>query len=195
MTHRGDGAQTPPAGSWAPRPVWARAEASGIDVADDSEIGFVCDAMLGGLARWLRAAGYEAYWRKDIADAEAVAEAQRRRAVLLTCDRQLVQRRAIQSGLVRCLLLPHPLRRLEQTEFVIRKLRLPLRQPRCMACGARLDEVPKESVADRAPPKAFAWCDQFFVCQGCGRLFWHGTHWQRITQQLRQIVERSHDGA
>src|SRR5215470_14075309 len=31
---------------------------------------FLCDAGLGGLARWLRATGYEARWRADIDDDE-----------------------------------------------------------------------------------------------------------------------------
>src|SRR5206468_2540549 len=31
---------------------------------------FWCDAGLGGLARWLRAAGYEAAWQAGIADDE-----------------------------------------------------------------------------------------------------------------------------
>src|SRR5262245_27378837 len=31
---------------------------------------FACDAGLGGLARWLRAAGFEAHWRADIDDDE-----------------------------------------------------------------------------------------------------------------------------
>lgn len=29
---------------------------------------FACDAMLGGLARWLRAAGYDATWTYGIED-------------------------------------------------------------------------------------------------------------------------------
>ena len=163
---------------------------AGTGTDDDGAVRFVCDAMLGGLARWLRAAGYEAFWREGIDDAEAVAETQRRAAMLVTCDRELVNRRAIQSGLVPCLLLPHPLRRIEQVEYVIRTLRLPLREARCMACGGRLCGVPKESVRDRAPPKAYAWCDRFFVCDGCGRLLWHGTHWQRISEQLNRIAGR-----
>ena len=157
--------------------------------SSNPEVVFVCDAMLGGAARWLRAAGYEAYWREGIGDPEAVAETQRRGAVLLTCDRELVKRRAIQSGLVRCVLVPPGLRRLQQAEFVVRTLGLPLREARCMACGGLLREVPKESVHDRAPPRAYAWRDRFFVCQECDRLFWHGTHWARIAEQLRRMVD------
>lgn len=33
---------------------------------------FACDAMLGGLARWLRAAGYDASWQEGITDQELI---------------------------------------------------------------------------------------------------------------------------
>ena len=33
---------------------------------------FACDAMLGGLARWLRAAGYDASWHDGIEDRAAL---------------------------------------------------------------------------------------------------------------------------
>ena len=33
---------------------------------------FACDAMLGGLARWLRAAGYDACWQEGIDDGELI---------------------------------------------------------------------------------------------------------------------------
>lgn len=36
---------------------------------------FLCDAGLGGLARWLRASGHEAAWRPDIDDGELLREA------------------------------------------------------------------------------------------------------------------------
>lgn len=34
---------------------------------------FVCDCGLGGLARWLRAAGYEAWWINPVQDDALVA--------------------------------------------------------------------------------------------------------------------------
>jgi uncharacterized protein with PIN domain len=39
------------------------------------DVRFACDAMLGGLARWLRAAGYDATWRVDIDDGDLIQQA------------------------------------------------------------------------------------------------------------------------
>ncbi len=146
---------------------------------------FACDAMLGGLARWLRAAGYEASWTVDIDDWELIRLARREGRVLLTCDTGILHIGVIRDGDVPALLIPHGLTKQAQLRFVLDKLNLPAREPRCMACGGALTEVPKEQVRERAPPRSFAWLNRFFECTRCGQLFWEGTHWQRISQILR----------
>src|SRR5437867_13110561 len=47
---------------------------------------FVCDAGLGGLARWLRAAGYAAWWNLELDDAGGIREAECLDASLLTSE-------------------------------------------------------------------------------------------------------------
>src|SRR4051812_17707089 len=61
---------------------------------------FLCDAGLGGLARWLRAAGYDAHWIPDISDEDVIREAQQRSAILLTTDSGLMQRRVIRDKII-----------------------------------------------------------------------------------------------
>ncbi len=146
---------------------------------------FACDAMLGGLARWLRAAGYEASWTVDIDDWELIRLARREGRVLLTCDTGIFQIGVIRDGDVPALLIPHGLSKQAQLRFVLDQLHLPAREPRCMACGGALTEVPKEQVRERAPPRSFAWLNHFLECTRCGKLFWEGTHWHRISQILR----------
>ncbi len=67
---------------------------------------FLCDAGLGGLARWLRAAGYDTVWVPDIDDAELVRQAQRRRAIILTTDSLLMERGVLRDGVVLAFWLP-----------------------------------------------------------------------------------------
>jgi uncharacterized protein with PIN domain len=69
--------------------------------------------------------------------------------------------------------------------MVLRDLGLELRPPRCMACGGRLEPVEKAAVVERIPPRTARWKDTYFVCGGCGRLLWEGTHWERIVGRLR----------
>lgn len=144
---------------------------------------FLCDPSLGGLARWLRAAGYEADWLRS-AVPDPVAEARRRRAVLVTTDSRHAARMAETEGDPQVLWVPSSLRRVRQLGVVLRDLDLEPRTARCMSCGSELRAVPKQEVEARIPPRTARWKDEYFLCAGCGRLYWQGTHWQRIAARL-----------
>ncbi len=150
---------------------------------------FYCDAMLGGLARWLRAAGYDALFEYGIDDADLIARAREQGRVLLSSDGPLFDRTIVRTGGVAALFVPRQTGKIEQLEFVMRRLSLPLRPPRCMACGGFLVELPKHAVADEAPPMAFRNCDRFWRCDRCGKLLWHGTHWQKVDKRLRAMSD------
>lgn len=144
----------------------------------------LCDAGLGGLCRWLRAAGCDARWMQDVEDADLVAEAERTGAIVITTDSLLLDRRPIVQGKVRAIWVPPTLRKLEQLRLVRAELDLPKADSRCMRCGGELVEVDKEAVRDRVPPKTYLWVDEYFECARCKQLFWHGTHWRQIMRRL-----------
>ena len=150
---------------------------------------FLCDAMLGGLARWLRAWGYDAAFEYGIADDELLRRAERTGATVLSSDGPLFRRRVITSGRVRALYVPQQLGKLEQLRFVRKQLGLPRRPVRCMACGGELAELPKHEVLGEAPPLAYRHCDRFWRCLRCGKLLWRGTHWRRIQARLEGPAE------
>ena len=151
---------------------------------------FLCDAMLGGLARWLRAAGYDATFEYGIDDRTLIARALDTGGVLLSSDGPMFERNVIRDGTVHALFIPRQLTKLQQLDFVIERLNLPLREPRCMACGGELLEVPKHTVTAEAPPLAFRRCEHFWRCRRCGKLLWRGTHWQRIAGRLHHLRPR-----
>jgi len=150
---------------------------------------FLCDSGLGGLARWLRAAGYEARWIPGIDDDELLQEAARGRAILVTTDSLLMERRVLRDGILRGIWVPPSLTMLEQLGAVLHELNLPVLPSRCMKCSGELQRVDKERMREQIPPKTYRWIDEYFVCQRCGKLFWHGTHWQRIRAQLELVRE------
>lgn len=146
---------------------------------------FLCDAMLGGLARWLRAAGYDAEFARDVDDRDLIHRALRTGATLLSSDGGLFERNIIRHKTVKALFIPRELDKPRQLAFVVRELSLPLRpDPRCMACGGELAEVGKDSVRHEAPARAFAACERFWRCTRCAKLLWKGSHWRRITATL-----------
>jgi uncharacterized protein with PIN domain len=146
-----------------------------------------CDVMLGGLARWLRAAGYDVSWRDYIADPELVRLAAAERRILLSSDTGIFKTGIVRDGEVPSLFVPHGLTVSEQLSFALRELKLPVREPRCMGCGGELREVTRESARGRVPERSWARHEQFWECGRCGRTFWRGTHWDRIAEQLRRL--------
>jgi hypothetical protein len=140
---------------------------------------------MGGLARWLWGAGYLARWWPDVDDDDLLGHALQSSAILLTADRRLMTRGVIARGLVPAFLVPIALKKREQFALIMRRLQLPLKPPRCMACGERLAAVDKESARERIPPRTYAWLAEFFQCVRCQKLFWKGTHWHRIESELR----------
>ena len=148
--------------------------------------------MLGGLAKWLRAAGYDAYYARegtDVSDRTLTAKALEEGRVLLTGDKGFLERKAVRDGSVGFLMVPHlPLE--DQLRLVVEHFVLVRRQSRCMECNGELDVVSHERVAGRVPPGVLGSHDKFFLCRGCGRAFWHGSHWQRIGERLERVFGR-----
>lgn len=150
---------------------------------------FLCDAMLGALAKWLRAAGHDAYYARegtDTSDRHLVRLAMEEGRVLLTSDRGFLERKPVRDGEIEFLLVPHaPVE--EQLRLVAGRLGLERRPSRCMECNGKLEVVPSDAVAARLPPKVAEVGDSFFLCEGCGRVFWHGSHWKRIGGRLDRV--------
>jgi len=152
---------------------------------DASPVLFWCDAGLGGLARWLRAAGHDASWRADIADDELLHEARKSSGTILTTDSLMMERRLLRDGIIPAFWLPPTLKIPQQLALVFREFNLMVGEPRCMDCGGELRRAEKEALRERIPPKTYRWLDEYFVCDRCGKLFWRGTHWEKISRQLK----------
>jgi uncharacterized protein with PIN domain len=165
-----------------------RAQMKNPPMNSSGQIRFACDAMLGGLARWLRTAGYDACWKSGVDDRELIQFSRDEGRTLLSADTQIFQFAVIRDGVQPALFVPLRLSPLEQLAFVLERLHLTLCNPRCMASGGELVEVPKERLRDRVPPRTFAWLERFWECSRCRQVFWHGTHWQRIVEALRQAT-------
>src|SRR6266581_287742 len=147
------------------------------------ETRFVLDCHLGKLARNLRMAGFDSLWETDYGDEEIVALSLAQKRVILTRDKALLKRRAVQRG--------HFVRETEsekQFREVVREFQLEgLLKPftRCRVCNSALREVSRESVRRRVPEKVWGAQEAFTECPDCGRIFWRGTHYERLSRILR----------
>jgi len=154
--------------------------------------GLLADAMLGKLARWLRLLGYDVWYMQ--ADDAAIAHTARAEGrVLLTRDHQLSERRGLHTVLVQSDRLTDQLAQVVETVG-----RLPTGTPqRCMACNAALVAISVEAARSGIPAYVVENVGlsgdlPFHQCPECGKIYWKGTHWRGIEDQLGEALK---DGA
>jgi uncharacterized protein with PIN domain len=61
---------------------------------------------------------------------------------------------------------------------------------RCMECNALLVEESEEAVKGKVPPYVESNFHQFHRCPECGRIYWEGSHFQAMSNEVRTIEER-----
>jgi uncharacterized protein with PIN domain len=141
---------------------------------------FVADAMLGRLARWLRALGYDTLYFRDAPDRRLLAVALGERRRLLTRDVALARRARDTGLLVRAESLDAQIHEVTVACGVAGHRAL----SRCLECNGLLGPAAPEAVRDRVPPYTFATQREFWTCAGCCRVFWAGTHVTGIRRRL-----------
>ena len=62
---------------------------------------------------------------------------------------------------------------------------------RCMDCNGPVRPVAKESVDARLQPLTRARQDEFWQCEDCAKVYWHGTHYQRMRQLIESLRSES----
>ncbi len=143
---------------------------------------FLCDHMLGTLAKWLRLLGQDVTYPGPVADNDLKAEAEKEGRTVLTRDREL-------AGRVPDALYVASDDLDEQLLQVLRAFGIPpdLSPERCSVCNAPLAAVPKAEAAGKVPEKVLEYQQEFWHCPSCGRFYWKGSHWTRMEERLRDL--------
>lgn len=144
---------------------------------------FLCDEMLKGLGKWLRAAGYDTLIAEaGVSDRELLATAIRENRLLITRDRSFLQRKGAE-GIVLLLEqcgLESWVKALS-TELAINWLHAPF--CRCLLCNRPLESGPGPYAA-QMPAYVLAEGVPSFHCPNCAKAFWRGGHVQRMRLRL-----------
>ncbi|MFD0775230.1 Mut7-C RNAse domain-containing protein [Streptomonospora algeriensis] len=137
---------------------------------------FLLDVHLGALARRLRLMGVDTAYSNDLDDGTLVAMANEQRRALLTQDRRLLHRRALEAGA-----FVHGRYPDEQMCDVLDRFAPPLAPwSRCGACNGLLVPTAKENVDHLLEPGTRRTQNAFTRCRGCGRVYWPGAHHPRL---------------
>jgi hypothetical protein len=130
--------------------------------------------------------GFDALYRPDYDDSELARIAGQEARLLLTRDRSLLMRSAVNSGYY--VRETNPRRQLAE---VVRRFDLrPLADPftRCMRCNGPLHPAPKDQVAARVPPRSRNQYDKYWECPGCRRVYWEGSHYRKMVRLMQELL-------
>jgi len=150
------------------------------------ETRFVLDVHLGRLAGYLRMLGFDALYRSDYRDEELVRISSAEGRILLTRDLGLLKHAAIQHGYAVRQTNPRQQAREVVQRFDLSRSAAPF--TRCLRCNQPLAPVAKESIQERLPETTRAYYDDFRRCPGCDRLYWAGSHYQRMRRLVDELL-------
>lgn len=146
---------------------------------------FAVDAMLGRLARWLRALGFDTAYQPGIDDHDLVTMADNESRILLTRDRHLITYLRPRRGLL--VTSGNPLAQLVEVaeEYDIGPTDDLFN--RCLICNARLRPASPYEIDTLVPQQSQSLPGPFLACPGCGRLYWPGSHVKRMRSALAEL--------
>ena len=155
------------------------------------EARFIVDMNVGKLARWLRMIGYDALFINGIDDDRLIDIALAEERVVLTKDTQIMRRRVVTSGRLKVVLIEKDNPK-EQLGQVVKTLSLDWQSgqfTRCLECNHKLVPRTQEEVKELVPPYVFRTQNQYMQCPSCLRVYWRGTHWQRMRGELERLIK------
>ncbi|PYO52735.1 MAG: hypothetical protein DMD83_25245 [Candidatus Rokuibacteriota bacterium] len=138
---------------------------------------FVVDTMLGRLARWLRAMGYDTLYPGQAEDRRLLQLSRAEERILVTSC--LIHAESVDDQV------------LEAVE------RLALSPDgggwlsRCLECNARLEPGAREALRGLVPEHVFATHADFMRCPSCARIYWAGSHADRMLERLTRLLDRT----
>jgi len=149
------------------------------------ETKFVVDVNLGKLAKKLRLLGFDTLFRNDYKDDEIVDISLKEKRIILTRDKGVLKYHLVSHGY--WLRSDNPK---EQVKEVVNRLQLAKNfNPfsRCPACNGLLQQVAGALLLGRLPSDTLADFDVFKECTACHKLYWQGSHYDRICRWLDDL--------
>ncbi len=158
----------------------------------NEELTFLCDAMVGKLARLLRIFGYNTVYAEEVEpsapDSKLLEFALKTNRIILTRDLPFFKR-ADQK----CIYLEEldPYKNLIHLKDKLGlNLDFSMEKARCSSCNSLLERIPeKEAIIDLVKPETYHSFNEFFSCTNpdCKKIYWKGSHIEKIKSKLYNV--------
>jgi hypothetical protein len=150
---------------------------------------FVVDVHLGRLCKYLRILGFDTSFNPLWNDQEIMAISRNEKRIILTRDRGILKNSNISFG---CLI--RSIKPQEQLRQVLDRYGLydsinPL--TRCLKCNGRIKSVQAGSVIEKVGENTKKYFKDFYQCSSCGRIYWKGSHFKRMTREIDSFLQNN----
>jgi hypothetical protein len=128
--------------------------------------------------------GYDALYRNDFTDDEIASVSVAEKRILLTRDRGLLKIGRIDRGYwVRS---AEPLDQVREVlaRFDLARSAAPF--SRCLECNGEIRPASREEVSGCVASEIASRVDDFSACSRCGRIYWKGSHYDRMARAIRE---------
>lgn len=176
-------------------PVFGALDISGVtrltlSPLDDTR--FILDVHLRKLARTMRLLGFDVDYEDDRDDDTLAVIAAAENRILLTCDRRLLMRKIVPRGII--VRSRDPQKQIIEVISRLRLRRLVNPLTRCVECNGLIREADINSpefclVKNDIPEGVLSWCTEYFICNSCGRIYWHGSHYDKLKVKVKNILK------
>jgi hypothetical protein len=149
---------------------------------------FIIDGHLGKLAKYLRIAGIDSYYRENILETELIKISQEETRTILTRNRGLLKRSEVNHAYYVRSTTP-----LTQITEVVERFNLsgsfkPF--SRCIECNNELLPVSRLLIENKVPLKVFEYHSEFYQCINCSKVFWKGSHYEKMKILVEKFIPK-----
>jgi len=152
---------------------------------------FLCDGMLGRIARWLRLLGYDTLYSRLSADEELVELAEKEERVLLTKDVELCKN-ALKKGIKALFVEGNNFETM--LAYIIKYFNIsPMINPeasRCPECNGEMQHISADEAKKlklNVPEITLKVYKDFWVCKKCQKTYWKGRMWNNMMKTLERV--------
>lgn len=145
---------------------------------------FLCDQMLGTLAKWLRIYGFDTFYaNSETDDNELLKIAKKENRTLITRDKELTycgKRENLNVIELKTTDLD------EQLKLVLKHVKIDETKilSRCILCNSKVNKIQKDKVKNKVPEKVFENNEEFWFCKKCDKIYWYGSHTENMIKKI-----------
>ncbi|MHB8110451.1 MAG: Mut7-C RNAse domain-containing protein [Syntrophorhabdaceae bacterium] len=145
---------------------------------------FICDAMLGKLARYLRVLGLDAPYARQGSDKNVLLK--------LPQDAIFFTKNRVGTGFAHTIIIynndPHE-QIVEIKKHIEPYINASQIMTRCLECNTRLESSPKRDIEPFVPEYVFHHYDNFKTCPSCRKVYWEGSHADDMHSWIQQFMD------